>query len=255
MRPRPAQSEIRLVGQEVWVVEDHAGANDALVEIARGLGATARGYRSGEEALACTGPLPAIVITDLRLPGMDGLDLVEALRSHDPAPETIVVTAHGSVEEAVRAMRLGAVDFLTKPLDLARVEAVLRGASALARLRASRAGRDPPLARRPGRRTGLQLRRLWRRGGRDPSGRRVHGDGLDPGRIWDGQRAPGPPASCRVRAGKGALRRRSRRGPRTRAAGERAVRARTRRVHRRQRTPGRCLRTGERRHPPARRDR
>ena len=133
--PRSANLATDLSGLLVWVVEDHPGANEALVEIARGLGAEARGYHSAEAALASGEPAPAVVLTDLRLPGMDGLALLEALHGRTPAPETVVLTAHGSVDEAVRAMRLGAIDFLTKPLDLVRVEATLRGAAARARLR------------------------------------------------------------------------------------------------------------------------
>ena len=130
-RPPPG-----LDGLDVWVVEDSPGANAAMVEIAGALGGAARGFVSAEEALSCGDAAPDIVITDLRLPGLDGLALIEALRLRDRPPETVVVTAYGSVAEAVRAMNLGATDFLTKPLDVPRVEAVLLGAGARARLRA-----------------------------------------------------------------------------------------------------------------------
>ena len=57
-----------------------------------------------------------LLITDLRMPGMDGLELVRLARAEQPEMETIVLTAHGSVETAVEAMRLGAFDYLQKPI-------------------------------------------------------------------------------------------------------------------------------------------
>jgi len=59
----------------------------------------------------------ACLVTDVRMPDMDGLELIEALRSHGPLPPIIVVTGHGDVAMAVRAMKLGARDFLEKPFD------------------------------------------------------------------------------------------------------------------------------------------
>ena len=59
-----------------------------------------------------------IVITDLRLPGVTGLDLLQACKQHAPRSEVIVITAHGSVETAVGAMKLGAYDYITKPFQM-----------------------------------------------------------------------------------------------------------------------------------------
>ena len=60
-----------------------------------------------------------LVIADVRLPGeMDGLELIEQILRSSPQTTTIVITAHGTVETAVKSMRLGAFDFITKPLDL-----------------------------------------------------------------------------------------------------------------------------------------
>ena len=59
-----------------------------------------------------------LVLTDMRLPDGDGLDLVEWIQGHRPGVPVAVITAHGNVEAAVRALKLGAFDFISKPLDL-----------------------------------------------------------------------------------------------------------------------------------------
>jgi len=59
-----------------------------------------------------------LVLTDMRLPDGDGLDLLEWIQEHRPGVPVAVITAHGNIEAAVRALKLGAFDFLSKPLDL-----------------------------------------------------------------------------------------------------------------------------------------
>src|ERR1700733_12977997 len=60
----------------------------------------------------------ALCLTDMRLPDGDGLDLVAYIQEHHPETPVAVITAHGNVESAVRALKLGAFDFVSKPLDL-----------------------------------------------------------------------------------------------------------------------------------------
>src|SRR6187401_2690544 len=59
-----------------------------------------------------------LCLTDMRLPDGDGLSLVEWIQSHKPQTPVAVITAHGNVETAVRALKLGAFDFISKPLDV-----------------------------------------------------------------------------------------------------------------------------------------
>ena len=66
-----------------------------------------------------------LVLTDMRLPDGDGLDLVEWIQSHRPGVPVAVITAHGNVEAAVRALKLGAFDFISKPLDLAALRKLI----------------------------------------------------------------------------------------------------------------------------------
>lgn len=61
---------------------------------------------------------PDVAVVDVRLPGMDGLEVLRRLREASPATEVVMMTADTSAESAVQAMRLGAFDYMTKPLDL-----------------------------------------------------------------------------------------------------------------------------------------
>ena len=76
-----------------------------------------------------------LVLTDLRLPGMDGLDLLEHIQRQNPQAPVIVMTAYGTVEEAVRAMKAGAIDFLLKPFSLDHLMAVIAKALEVRTLR------------------------------------------------------------------------------------------------------------------------
>ncbi|WFB35793.1 sigma-54 dependent transcriptional regulator [Kiritimatiellota bacterium B12222] len=80
---------------------------------------------------------PDAVLTDLRMPGMDGMTLVRRILSKDPQPVCILLTAYGNVETAVEAMKAGAYDFLTKPVNLDRLEVLLQRAIQTKKLEAS----------------------------------------------------------------------------------------------------------------------
>ncbi|MCX6934704.1 MAG: sigma-54 dependent transcriptional regulator, partial [Verrucomicrobia bacterium] len=87
---------------------------------------TAADFASAKNILTAE-PMDA-VLTDLRLGHESGLEVLEACRKQNPAPPCVMMTAYGSVEGAVEAMRKGAYDYVTKPLDLERVEILLRRA-------------------------------------------------------------------------------------------------------------------------------
>jgi DNA-binding NtrC family response regulator len=74
---------------------------------------------SGEEALQMPGPPRCdVALLDLHLPGMTGIDLLARLKERQPSPEVLLLTAHGSIETAIEAMKQGAYDYLTKPFQL-----------------------------------------------------------------------------------------------------------------------------------------
>ena len=102
----------------VLIVEDDEGLAELLQEEAADMGLRVRTAPDAERGLSeVRGWLPDLVVSDLRLPGADGLELLRHCRGVSPAPSFIVITAFGTVAQAVEALREGADDFLTKPLD------------------------------------------------------------------------------------------------------------------------------------------
>ncbi len=114
------------VSERVLVVEDDAAARIGLEQLLKSWGFIADSAADAEQALEkVTTFRPAIVISDLVMPGMDGLDLLRALNQQGADVTTLLLTAQGTVETAVEAMKEGAYDYLTKPIDLARLKVLL----------------------------------------------------------------------------------------------------------------------------------
>ncbi|MFH1277454.1 MAG: sigma-54 dependent transcriptional regulator [Candidatus Eisenbacteria bacterium] len=108
--------------RKILVVEDRAGTRRMLEETFGDEGYRAVAVATGEEAVARLRKESFdLVVTDLALPGMDGLQVLAAARESDPLAPVIVMTAHGTVENAVRAIKEGAYDFVTKPVDTDRL--------------------------------------------------------------------------------------------------------------------------------------
>ena len=75
---------------------------------------------NGSEGLAAfEKEKPDIVITDIKMPGMDGFEVLDRIKGQSPATEVIVITGHGDMELAIRSLKNDATDFITKPVDLA----------------------------------------------------------------------------------------------------------------------------------------
>jgi len=103
----------------VLVVEDKDSLRAMLEEMLRGEGWNVVGLPDGAQAVERlrSGQRVDVVLTDWRLPGADGLAVLEAARAADPTLPVVVMTAFGSIETAVAAMKKGAEDFITKPVD------------------------------------------------------------------------------------------------------------------------------------------
>jgi DNA-binding NtrC family response regulator len=113
--------------ERVLVVEDDPATRTGLTELVRTWGFLADSAEDGEDALQkVTSFRPAIVITDLVMPRMDGHQLLRALREHDVDISVVILTAQGSVESAVETIKDGAYDYLTKPVDPQRLQILLQ---------------------------------------------------------------------------------------------------------------------------------
>src|SRR5262245_45605715 len=114
------------VAERVLIVEDDAPARIGLEQLVKSWGFVAESAVDGEEALdKVTTFRPSIVISDLVMPRMDGLTLLRTLQTQDPDVTTLLLTAQGTVETAVEAMKDGAYDYLTKPVDIQRLKILL----------------------------------------------------------------------------------------------------------------------------------
>lgn len=113
----------------VALIEDDADFREALVERLTLEGLDVRAFASAEAGLKGVEPdFPGVVVTDLRMPHMDGRQLLDRLQADDPALPVILITGHGDVADAVAAMRAGAYDFVAKPFPFERLMDSLRRA-------------------------------------------------------------------------------------------------------------------------------
>ncbi|WP_394822099.1 response regulator transcription factor [Pendulispora albinea] len=104
--------------RSILVVDDDDTFRTRLVRAFADRGFDAHGAANGEEALRrARTDSPEYAVVDLRMPGDFGLDVVRALREIDEATRIVVLTGYGSIATAIEAIRMGAVDYLTKPAD------------------------------------------------------------------------------------------------------------------------------------------
>ncbi|MEJ2039039.1 MAG: hybrid sensor histidine kinase/response regulator [Desulfosarcinaceae bacterium] len=103
---------------DILLVDDEEGIRKVL-----GISLADRGYRvhaaaGGGQALELFKAVrPRIVLSDIKMPGMDGLDLLKALKRIDPDTEIIMITGHGDIDLAIKSLKFEAIDFITKPID------------------------------------------------------------------------------------------------------------------------------------------
>ncbi len=116
--------------EKVLIVEDEVHARTGLTELVESWGyraeCAADGLEGLEKAIAWA---PAIVVTDLKMPRMDGMELLSRIGELPQRIAVVMLTAQGSIESAVEAMRMGAYDYIPKPVDPIRLKTILHNAS------------------------------------------------------------------------------------------------------------------------------
>jgi two-component system response regulator FixJ len=135
----------------VHVIDDDEALRDSLTFLLRTARLDVKSYPSAAAFLeALPEANPSCVITDVRMPGMSGIDLLRRLRERNISVPVIVITGHGDIPLAVEAMRIGATDFLEKPFDdevlIASVKAALRQKEGEAKRQGERADIEGRLA-------------------------------------------------------------------------------------------------------------
>ena len=110
----------------IVIVDDEQGILDVVSRLARRAGYDATTYSNGRDAIAADDTRRAdLVLVDLRMPEVGGLDVLRAIRDRNPRCQAVLMTGYASVETAVDAIKLGASDYLSKPLDFDRLETLL----------------------------------------------------------------------------------------------------------------------------------
>src|SRR3954462_339444 len=123
--------------EKILIVEDEDNERTGLAELISSWGYVAETARDGQEGYEKVNSwCPHIVITDLKMPRLGGHELLEKISGDSQSMAVIVVTAQGSIDSAVQAMRIGAYDYVTKPIDTSRLRTILQNASALLGTRA-----------------------------------------------------------------------------------------------------------------------
>jgi two-component system nitrogen regulation response regulator NtrX len=115
--------------EDILVVDDEQEVLKSILDILRDEGYRPRGVGDGQEALrAIQKAAPDLVILDIWMPGIDGLEILEAIKRLHAELPVVMISGHGTIETAVKATKLGAYDYLEKPLDLEKVQLTVRHA-------------------------------------------------------------------------------------------------------------------------------
>ncbi len=110
---------IQVEAFNVLFVDDEVEFLDTLLKRMKKRNVNVSGVKSGEEAIKFVDQEQVdVVVLDVRMPGMDGIETLRQLKKRDPLIEVIMLTGHASVEVAVEGMELGAFDYLMKPMDI-----------------------------------------------------------------------------------------------------------------------------------------
>lgn len=112
-----------------WIVDDDSSIRWVLERALAGAGLSCTTFESGHQVLeALASKTPDVLLSDIRMPGMDGLTLLKQIKQHHPVLPVIIMTAHSDLEAAVSAYQQGAFDYLPKPFDIDEATALVNRA-------------------------------------------------------------------------------------------------------------------------------
>jgi len=110
----------------VCLIDDDKSQREALKDFLRDIGCSVRTFASGKGCIESIKENNTdVVITDYRMPGLSGIETLERIKEINPEIQVIIVTAYGTIENAVKAMKLGAWDYITKPIEMDELEVKL----------------------------------------------------------------------------------------------------------------------------------
>ena len=127
---QPAEETVVNEPFEVLIVDDDPSIRKRCVQLLHKQGYRVEGISSGDVALRLVKSRHiGLVVADIRMPGLNGLELLEKIKEINPSTEVIMITGYGTVESAVKAIKLGAYDYLTKPFDMDKLLKVVENVS------------------------------------------------------------------------------------------------------------------------------
>lgn len=116
--------------KNILLVDDEADIRDVLGISLSDIGYKVHAVENGEEAILLFKKInPAIVLTDIKMPGMDGIELLRKIKRENPDTEVIMITGHGDMNLAVKSLKYEATDFITKPINVDALEIALKRAN------------------------------------------------------------------------------------------------------------------------------
>ena len=118
------------MGKKILLVDDEEGIRKVLSIYLTDIGYQVLSAENGEEALKLFKKIqPQIVLTDIKMPGMDGIELLKKIKEKSPDTEVIMITGHGDMELAIQSLKFDATDFITKPINDEALEIALKRAN------------------------------------------------------------------------------------------------------------------------------
>ena len=120
------------VTDQIWIVDDDSSIRWVMEKALSRAGLSCRAFESGDEMLdALSFEEPMVVVSDIRMPGMDGIKLLSRIKSEQPALPVIITTAHSDLDSAVNSYEEGAFEYLPKPFDIEEMVATVTRAQSV----------------------------------------------------------------------------------------------------------------------------